>query len=95
MALWEIRLADQPPLVVDVEDGRNLAVELTSLVQAALATKQRAWWKIWEQREIDPYWQITDRHRYHLSVIAGVKPAMKPKRDKRTVIGFKLPDAGE
>lgn len=92
MAIWEITLVDRPAIVVSVEDARNLAAEHDALVKAAMV--KRPWWRVWDSG-IDPYWHLTDQHRVHVAIVAGVAPVLKKRAERRPVIGFKLPDAGE
>jgi hypothetical protein len=89
MAVWEIRLVEQPPMRVEAEDGRNLAKEFTLFCEA-LRSKRRPRWMFWSKPESsDPYWVINDETKLHVQMVAGVlimKPVRKPRDHKE--IGF-------
>lgn len=82
MAHWEIRVINQEPVRVDVEEERNLTDEYASLDAVHAATR---WWKFWAPRP-SPYWHITDVVVLHKDVVVGVMPR-KPKVP-RPRIGF-------
>lgn len=82
MALWEIRLANQEPVRVDVEEDRNLTEEYFDLDAAHGAAR---WWKFWSRRP-SPFWQISDSVVIHKDIVVGVMPR-KPKVPKQS-IGF-------
>jgi hypothetical protein len=91
MAQWEIRLANQPPVKVEVEEGRNLAAEYWAFQAEHDAWPEPTWWdrlKFWRSTEESPseYWQITDTVILHKDIVAGVMPK-KPKPPKHA-IGF-------
>ena len=82
MATWEIRLINQEPVRVDVDDARNLTEEYGFLEEAHGDAR---WWKFWAVRP-SPYWQVTDTVVLHKDAIVGVLPR-KPKMLKPR-IGF-------
>lgn len=89
MAIWEIRLVDQPPMRVEVENGRNLAREFSAF-RDGLAKKQRLRWQFWKRDTLDPYWVINEQTKLHVQMVAGVlimKPVRKLKNDHKE-IGF-------
>ena len=69
MRSWEIRLANQPPLRVDVEDQRNLAAEYAEFVETVTPRS----WKFWRQPS-NPYWKISPEVVLHHEIVAGVSP---------------------
>lgn len=80
MALWEIRLANQNPIRVDVEDEtRNLCAEYE-----AFSAEQPSRWAFWKRDQA--FWKVTDDVLIHRDLVAGVL-LKKPKPDKGT-IGF-------
>jgi hypothetical protein len=81
VALWEIRLMNQPPVRVDVADDRNLIEEHVEFEQAHADVR---WWSY--RKRPSPFWQITDTVVVHREMIAGVLPK-KPKVEKDR-IGF-------
>jgi hypothetical protein len=81
MALWEIRLVNQPPVRVDVEDDRDLVAEHAAFEEVHSEVR---WWSFWNRPS--PFWHITDTVVVHREMIAGVLPK-KPKVDKAR-IGF-------
>jgi hypothetical protein len=82
VALWEIRIINQEPVRVDVEDERNLTEEYTDFDAYHEGTR---WWKFWRPK-LSPYWQITDSVVVHKDAVVGVVPR-KPKMQKQP-IGF-------
>jgi hypothetical protein len=80
MALWEIRLANQDPVRVDVEDERNLTEEYSDFEARHDANR----WRFW--RRLSPFWQVTEAVTIHKDIIVGVMPR-KPKA-QRPKIGF-------
>jgi len=79
MAQWEIRLINQGPVRVDVEEERNLCDEY----EAFEAYQQHARWRFWRSKS--PYWRVTDAVVLHRDVIVGVLPR---KAKPRRTIGF-------
>jgi|NOAtaT_7_FD_contig_21_11618080_length_290_multi_2_in_0_out_0_1 hypothetical protein len=80
MALWEIRIANQEPVRVDIEEERNLSEEYADLE----AYHDSLRWRFW--RRASPYWKVTDAVVIHKDVVVGVLPK-KPKVGKPP-IGF-------
>lgn len=80
MALWEIRVANQPPVRVEVGEERHLSEEYSAFE----AYHDSLRWKFW--RRASPYWQVTDDVLIHKDVVIGVLPR-KPK-DVKPPIGF-------
>lgn len=97
MTTWEIARVDRSPLIVHVDAERNLAAEFDALVTRAVAATKTPWWKPWGRADVDPYWQITPKHRIHVALVAGVQPLRRSKPERRAVIGFQqpVPDAGD
>lgn len=91
MAQWEIRLANQPAVKVEVEEGRNLAAEYREFQELHESWPEPSRWarlKFWRTVDTAPseYWQITDSVILHKDIVAGVLPK-KPKPPKHA-IGF-------
>lgn len=82
MALWEIRLANQAPIRVEVDDSRNLSEEY----HAFQASQRRPFWAFW--RQTNPYWKVTDLVTLHYDIVAGVMP--KRVKEARQPIGFNM-----
>jgi hypothetical protein len=78
--LWEIRLANQDPIRIEVDDARNLREEYALFEEEHAANR----WKFW--RRLSPFWQVTDNVAIHRELIAGVL-TRKPKAPKNH-IGF-------
>jgi len=79
MARWEIRLVNQEPVRVEVEEDRNLSEEYAAFD----AFHDSIRWRFW--RKASPYWQVTESVVLHKDIVAGVLP--KPKPVKRS-LGF-------
>lgn len=79
MSRWEIRLANQGPIRVNVEDERNLAEEYEMFEAWYHA---RRWW----HRRRSPFWRVTDDVVLHAEIVAGV--CLKPVRPEKRAIGF-------
>lgn len=79
MAQWEIRLINQGPVRVDVDEERNLCEEY----EAFEALHNHSRWRFWRSKS--PYWKVTDAVVLHKDAIVGVLPR-RPKI--RQSIGF-------
>lgn len=80
---WEIRLANQAPIVVEVEVARNLAAEWDEVSQAPTR-----WWHRWFGGPVN-FWRVTEDVVLHKDMVAGVLPVKARKRGAETVIaGF-------
>ena len=83
MAAWEIRVIDQPPVMIDVAPERNLSEEFAAAQQAA-ATPVRFW-----QRKPEVLWAITDEAVIRPEFVMAVVRRKRRKPDAApTVIGF-------
>jgi len=80
MGLWEIRLANQEPIRVEVEDHRNLPEEYGEFASAHEANR----WRFWDKPS--PYWQVTDQVVVHKDIIVGVLP--RRVKQPKPSIGF-------
>lgn len=80
MVTWEIRLIDQPPIRVQIEEDRDL-VEEYEVVRARAKPRP---WRFWERP--DPFWQVTPEIIVHHEMVVGVLPR-RPK-EPRNPIGF-------
>lgn len=69
MRRWEIRLANQPPIRVDVDDARNLSQEYQAFRDHALSRG----WRFWRPQP-NPYWQISEEVALHHEIVAGIRP---------------------
>lgn len=80
MAHWEIRVINQEPIRVEVEDTRNLGAEYEAFDSGFHSGR----WKFWQRRS--PYWYITDTIMLHKDIVVGVYP--RKLKTPRPSIGF-------
>jgi hypothetical protein len=67
--LWEIKLVQQKPIRVEVDDDRNLRAEYEALMK-------RPWWR----RRVT--WRVTDTVTVHIDAVMAVQKAPKPRKGK-------------
>jgi hypothetical protein len=77
MVEWEIRLVDQGPIRVWVEDERNLSAEYVSLLAEQ---EPRRWWT----RKPNVYWYVVDDLVLNADFVVSVRPR-KPLLNKYTI----------
>lgn len=80
MAQWLIRLANQGPVRIEVEDDRNLTDEYEEF--AEWHGSQR--WKFWERKS--PFWRVTDDVVIHKDIVAGILPRIE--KPAKAPVGF-------
>jgi hypothetical protein len=81
---WLVRMDNQPPVVVIVDDARNLSAEFEHA-----ATDTRGFWH-WVTRR-PRLWQITEQVTVDCHAVLGVEPLPKQKAErKRARIGFSI-----
>ena len=73
MRRWEIRLANQPPIKVEVEDSRNLVQEYQQFRAGATAKG----WRFWLP-DPNPYWTVLPEVVLHHEIVAGIRPRTAP-----------------
>lgn len=81
---WEIKIINQAPITVDVDESRNLATEFTEF-----KTRPRTFWE-WVRRA-ERYWQVTETVSLHPETVVMIKLLTPRRSSKRAVIGFQVP----
>lgn len=81
MARWRILLVNEAPVVVEVDDERNLALEFVEFHNET----QHPWWKFWKKRQ-NPLWQVTEDVLVHRDAVASIHE--RPERSGKRSIGF-------
>lgn len=85
MAIWEIRIVDQPPIKVEITDGRNLSKEFTQFCHDLTASRPPKW-KFWAKPQ-DLYWVVNEDTKLHVQMVAAIL-ICKKVRGLRREIGF-------